>query len=341
MSPQYRSVMDQLLSELEDVIAQTKFSGAIRVDTSEASTLELASGMRNRAAELPNTTETCFAMASGSKGFTALMVVSLVEDGTLTMDTPARSVLGSDLPLIADEVTVEQLLAHRSGIGDYLDEGSDYDVAGYVMGPVHEYVTTESFLKALDGFPMKSTPDERFSYCNGGYVILALIAERASKTPFHRLVRERVTEPAGMAQTGFLRSDELPGIAALGYFDTDGLRTNIFHLPILGNGDGGAYSTTEDMHLFWTSLFEGKIVPSTWVEEMVRPRSHDPQEKMRYGLGFWLDETTDTVMLEGYDAGASFWTAHDPGGAFTCTVMSNTNDGAWPIARTLRAALPG
>ena len=48
--------------------------------------------------------------------------MSLVEDGSLALDTTARSVLGDDLPLIDGAVTVEHLLAHRSGIGDYLDE---------------------------------------------------------------------------------------------------------------------------------------------------------------------------------------------------------------------------
>ena len=48
--------------------------------------------------------------------------MSLVEEGRLGLDTTARSVLGDDLPLIDDTVTIEHLLAHRSGIGDYLDE---------------------------------------------------------------------------------------------------------------------------------------------------------------------------------------------------------------------------
>jgi CubicO group peptidase (beta-lactamase class C family) len=52
-------------------------------------------------------------------------VVSLIEEGQLKMSTTARSVLGMDLPLIDDEVTVEHLLAHRSGIGDYFDEEID------------------------------------------------------------------------------------------------------------------------------------------------------------------------------------------------------------------------
>ncbi len=201
--------------------------------------------------------------------------------------------LGSDLPLIDDAVTVEQLLGHRSGIGDYLDEDEHTDISEYVMPvPVHELATTEGFLAVLDGYPTKFAPGAQFSYCNGGYVVLALIAERVSGVDFHDLVHDRVCEPAGMHDTAFLRSDELPGRAALGYLDAgDSLRTNVFHLPVRGTGDGGIYTTVADIATFWRALFEGRIVAEQWVREMVRGHSHDPAESRRYGLGFWLHET--------------------------------------------------
>jgi CubicO group peptidase (beta-lactamase class C family) len=281
--------------------------------------------------------DTQFAIASGTKGLTALTVVSLIEDGRLELSTTARSVLGRDLPLIDDDVTVEHLLSHRSGIGDYLDEEVDVDLNEYLMSvPVHELATTEQYLAVLDGHPRKFAPGERFAYCNGGYVVLALIAERASGVPFHELVRQRVCKPAGMADTAFLRSDELPARAALGYLEIDGAwRTNVFHLPVRGTGDGGIYSTAADISSLWRALFAGRIVSTDWVSEMVRPRSHVPSESKRYGLGFWLHASTDTVMLEGCDAGVSFRTVHDPGVSRTHTVISNTTDGAWPIARYL------
>jgi CubicO group peptidase (beta-lactamase class C family) len=81
---------------------------------------------------------------------------------------------------------------------------------------MHELESTEQYLVVLDGHPTAFPPGERFAYCNGGFVILALIAERTSKTPVHELVRQRVCEPAGMSDTGFLRTDELPGRAAMG-----------------------------------------------------------------------------------------------------------------------------
>ena len=224
--------------------------------------------------------------------------MSLVERGELGLDTTARSVLGADLPLIDDRVTVEQLLAHRSGIGDYLDEDEVDDNNDYVLTvPVHELATTEQFLAVLDGHPMKYEPGERFNYCNGGYMVLALLAERASGVPFHDLVDQRVCRPAGMTDTSFLRSDELPGRAAVGYLDDDGLRTNVLHLPVRGNGDGGIYTTAADVHALWDALFAGRIVSPDTVAEMVRPRSDVPEMSMSYGLGFWLDDSTGTVSL--------------------------------------------
>jgi CubicO group peptidase (beta-lactamase class C family) len=323
--------------EIDELAAATGFSGVVRIDRGGQVELAAAYGFADRAHEVPNTLETQFAVASATKGLTALVVINLVMDGVLELSTPARSLLGDDLPLIDDAVTVEHLLAHRSGIGDYVDEDEDIDPLAYLMPvPVHELATTEDYLRVLDGHPAKFAPGERFSYCNSGYVVLALIAERATGVPFHELVQQRVSEPAGMRDTAFLRSDELPGRAAIGYLDGDGPRTNVFHLPVRGSGDGGAYTTLADINALWRALFDGRIVPSDWVAEMVRPRSTTPDRRRRYGLGFWLAGEGDAVSLVGADAGVSFRSVHDPARNLTHTMISNTTD-AWQVSRLLAA----
>jgi CubicO group peptidase (beta-lactamase class C family) len=328
---------------VDAIAAETEFAGVVSVDIGGDVEFAKAYGLAHRGYEIPNTVDTRFAIASGSKGLTALTVVGLISSGELHMSTTARSVLGTDLPLIDGGVTIEHLLAHRSGIGDYLDEEADHQITDYVLTvPVHELVGPEQYLGMLDGHPAKFAPDERFSYCNGGYVVLGLIAERVAGTPFHELVRERVCVPAGMRDSEFLRSDELPERTAVGYLPLAGVsRTNVFHLPVRGSGDGGIYSTVADVSAFWRSLFAGRIVSTAWVTEMVRPRSDVPSESMRYGLGFWLHESSDTVMLEGYDAGVSFRSAHNPTSKLTHTVISNSSDGAWPITRRLDELLAG
>ena len=107
-----------------------------------------------------------------------------------------------------------------------------------------------------------------------------------------------------MHDTAFLRSDELPGRTALGYVEMDGVwRSNVFHLPVCGTGDGGIYTTAADVAAFWLALYAGRIVSPDWVREMTRPRSDVPP-KWRYGLGFWLP-APGRVQLEGSDAGVA------------------------------------
>jgi CubicO group peptidase (beta-lactamase class C family) len=332
--------MRDLEGSVDRLAAETGFSGVVRIDRGDDIELVKAFGLANRGWGIANSVDTRFAIASGSKGLTASTVMSLIEDGRLELTTTARSVLGQDLPLIDDAVTVEHLLAHRSGIGDYLDEEIDRPATDYLMPiSVHELATTEDYLRVLDGFEAKFPPDERFSYCNGGFIVLALIAERSSGVAFHDLVEQRVCQPAGMVDTAFLRSDELPGGTALGYLADDRPWTNVFHLPVRGNGDGGIYTTAKDVRAFWTALFAGRILPKDRVAEMVRPRSARPSGIARYGLRYWRHATSDVVELEGADAGVAARTRHDPNERLTFTVISNTTEGAWPIADHLGTTL--
>jgi CubicO group peptidase (beta-lactamase class C family) len=98
-----------------------------------------------------------------------------------------------------------------------------------------------------------------------------------------------------MGGTAFLRSDELPGRVALGYLEVDGAwRTNVFHLPVRGSGDGGIYSTAADIRALGTALYAGRIVPLARVAELTLPRCVPPGNASRYGLGFWLHGTSDS-----------------------------------------------
>ena len=99
--------MESLEHELEEVIARKGFSGVVRIDRGSEIELAKAYGLAHRGYEIPNQVDTRFATASGTKGLTALTVVSLVESGLLELTTTARSFLGEDLPLVGDDVTVE------------------------------------------------------------------------------------------------------------------------------------------------------------------------------------------------------------------------------------------
>ena len=136
--------MNSLEASVDRITGETGFSGVVRLDRGDEIELVKAYGLAHRGFEIPNTVDTRFGIASGTKGLTALTVMSLIEEGKLTLTTTARSVLGDDLPLIDDAVTVEHLLAHRSGIGDYYDEEIVRDPLDYVSPvPVHELGSAE------------------------------------------------------------------------------------------------------------------------------------------------------------------------------------------------------
>jgi hypothetical protein len=90
-----------------------------------------------------------------------------------------------------------------------------------------------------------------------------------------------------------------------------------------------------DFHAFWDALHAGRIVPVDQVAAMVAPRSDWPEESERFGLGLHLHETGDAVWVEGYDAGVSFLSLHQPSASLTWTVVSNWTDGAWPLVKAL------
>jgi len=301
--------------------------------------VELARGFADRGNRRPITLETRFGLASVAKGLTALTVASLIESGQLRADTTFRSLLPDALPLVDVAVTIEQLLGHTSGVGDYLDEDELGDVDDYIMTvPVHRLDAPKNYLPSLQDHPQTSAPGSVFAYNNGGYVMLSIAIEAASGRSYYDLVQERVLDPAGMADTGFERSDRLPPAAAIGYLE-DG-RTNVLHLPVRGAGDGGVYSTVRDLEAMWQALFAGCILPMPSVERLVAPRTDVPAMHRRYGLGFWLRPDRDTVMLEGMDAGVSCRTVYDRPSGLTYTVISNTSSGAWPLVAYLEERLP-
>src|ERR1041384_3330564 len=118
---------------LDTIARETGFHGVVHVSRGGEVEFARAYGLAHRGHGIANAVDTRFAIASGTKGLTALAVMSLVEQGALSLDPPAGEVLGDALPLIRDDVTVEHLLAHRSGIGDYFDENVQHDISDHVL----------------------------------------------------------------------------------------------------------------------------------------------------------------------------------------------------------------
>jgi len=326
--------VEDLQDTLDKLAEHVDFSGVARVN-SEHRQAQIVRGLADRSNERPIHATTRFAVASGTKGLTALTIMSLVDTGELTLATPVRALLGDVLPKVDAQVTIEHLVTHRSGIGDYLDEELLGDIDDYVFGSTsgHVFQRPSDYLDLLRTPDQVCRPGERFAYSNSGFVLLSIVIETVTGS-FHQAVQDRVFGPAGMSSSGFFRTDDLPADTALGYLK-DG-RTNQFHLPVIGAGDGGAFTTLDDVDSLWHAFTEHRVVSADSVRQMSSLVS-DRVDKASYGRGLWMNSTADHLWLEGMDAGVSFQTGfHRPTNERYC-VMSNTSSGVWPLVDQITA----
>lgn len=323
--------------ELEEHALADDFCGVVRVKRRGDVVVEFACGHSDRANERHNYLDTSFAIASGTKALTALTVMSLIESGAFTLDTTLRSLVPGDLPQVDEAVTIDHLLTHRSGVGDYLDEAAGGDVDDHILGQLsaHTLETARDYLPLLNAHEQQSAPGEHFAYNNSAYVMLSLVIETTTGS-FQQAVRDHVFKRAAMHHAGFFRTDDLPANTALGYL-TNG-RSNVFHLPVIGMGDGGAFATLDDTTAFWDAFLTGGIVSLESVAAMTAEVSvYD--DSRSYGRGFYLDPGGDHVWFEGMDAGVSFQSGVFREADVRYSVLSNTSSGAWPLVKTIRDAM--
>ncbi len=326
--------MNVAFSQLEQQARADDFSGVVRVQHRGEVLVEFACGYSDRANERAHDLETRFAVASGTKAFTALTIMSLVESGVITLDTTLRSIVLDDLPHVDEGVTIDHLLTHRSGVGDYLDEAAGHDIDDHVLGSLsaHTLRTAHDYLPLLNAHDQQVPPGEHFAYNNSGFVMLSLVIEMTTGS-YHRAVRDHVFTRAAMPDAGFFRSDDLPADTAVGYLENG--RSNVFHLPVIGMGDGGAFLTLDDTTAFWNAFLTGGIVSPDSVAAMIAEVSV-LDDTRSYGRGLWLGPGADHVWIEGIDAGVSFESGVFRDADLRYSVLSNTSSGAWPLVKTIR-----
>ncbi len=338
--------MDTASISIEDItrrIKATGFSGVVSVaPPSGAPSLNLPFGLADRGHLVPNAIDTRFAMASGSKAFTAIAIGLLIQDGRIALETRLAECISSRQFHFGAEVTVGQLLNHTSGIPDYFNEEVEEDFAAlWRARPCYAMTSPRDFLPLFETGAMKAPPGDGFLYSNAGYILLGLVVEEATGRDFRSVIAERIFLPCGMSRTGYFAMDALPANTALGYLDqreTD-WHTNIFSVPSIGGPDGGAFTTTEDLCRFWTSLLAGRLLARDLLSLFLSPtvRVTEREDGWHFGYGFWLRQKRGiwSASIEGRDPGVSMLSQVRLSDGSVTTVLSNHQDGAWDVVRLL------
>lgn len=329
-----KEIAPNLCEQIDQLIEEIDFSGAVLAVKEETSILLNASGFANRAEKLPNRMDTRFGIASGCKLFTAIGICKLVEEGRLSFDSKLSSILPHKFPLFDSSITVHHLLTHTSGVPDYFDEETMDDFADlWKERPMYLLKNLKDFLPMFQNDSMKFKPGERFHYNNAGYILLGLIIEEVTGRTFREYITEELFVKTGMSDSGYFFMDQLPYNTALGYTSED--RTNIYSLPIVGGSDGGAFITSIDMAKFWWALVNHQLLSIEMTNHLLTPHV-EVEEDEYYGYGVWVSKKHDNIYkyhVMGYDPGVSFHSGFYPQSKLTLVVVSNKSKGAFAITK--------
>lgn len=200
-------------------------------------------GVRDVAPAAPVTPETRFRIASMTKGFTAMAILKLRDEGKLALDDPVSKYI-PELASLADPtrdsppITIRLLLTHSEGFPEDNPWG-DRQLA-------RSDATISKWMRA--GIPFSTTPGTAYEYSNFGFAILGQVVQRVSKRPYAEYVRDNILRPLGMTSTTYFASDVPSDAIAKGY-KWDGKAW--IEQPALPHGAfgamGGLWTTPHDL----------------------------------------------------------------------------------------------
>jgi len=249
-------------------IEQGRFSGVALLARNGAPLVAVAGGLADPERGTSVAIDTRFNLASGDKLFTKIAILQLVQAGRLALaDTVGKFLPDYDSPAVRQQVTVEHLLRHRSGLGSYWGEA--FLRQRTRMRNLADLVTLFEHVEPA------FEPGSRMQYSNNGYVLLGRIVEVVTGGSFYDYVAAHIFEPAGMTRTAYLSIEEWPADKAIGYTTSDSLAAmtpgtppppgaervpNTWSLAFRGSSAGGGYSTAADLLALDAALRRGTLV---------------------------------------------------------------------------------
>jgi CubicO group peptidase (beta-lactamase class C family) len=213
-----------------------------------------------------------YRIGSITKMFTATLVFQLLEEKRLYLEDKLSAYF-PQLPN-AGEITIANLLDHRSGLPDFT-KNTDFD--SWKDGPRKQ----EELLALITGRKPDFAPNAKADYNNSNYLVLSLIIEKVTRTPYFVLLDQRIFRRLGLTHTYYAQSPALARYEAASYHYSDGKWTPDKAVWLDNfRGAGAIVSTPTDLLIFINALFSGKLVTSASLRTM---------EKMvdGYGMGMF------------------------------------------------------
>jgi D-alanyl-D-alanine carboxypeptidase len=195
-------------------------------------------------------------IASVSKAFSGAVALSLVDQGLLSLDDTIASRLPS-LPAAWGSVTLRQLLGHTGGVPSYT---TDPAFQQYFGEHLHGDITLLELVDFVRDKPLEFTPGTGYHYSNTDNIIIALMAEAATGTPYVDLLRQEVERPLGLRETDLPRGFKIPKPLIRGYDTLPKIEdlTECCSMAFV-SASGGIYSTPHDLTRFTRGYVGGEL----------------------------------------------------------------------------------
>ena len=280
-----------------------------------------AYGLADVEAKTAATTKTNYRLASCTKQFTAMCIMMLAERHKLNLDDRLTRFF-PDYPAYGKDVTVRQLLTHTSGLRAYEDLMPKDQTA-----QLHDIDVLNLLKQATDTYV---PPGMEYRYSNTGYAHLALIVEKASGMSFAAFLKKNIFGPLKMHETvAFEEGKSTVRNRAYGYSKkanaverTDQSTTS----AVLG--DGGIYSSVDDLMLWDQALYTTKLVSDDMLHQAWTPSILSSGKQSNYGFGWELGEMhgVKTVRHSGSTVGFRTAILRIPEKKFTVIVLANRSE---------------
>ncbi|HVV53888.1 MAG TPA: serine hydrolase [Mucilaginibacter sp.] len=263
---------------LNSAVSVYKFNGSVLIARKGNIILQKGYGYKNYANKTLNDVSSIFQIASLTKSFTAAVILKLQEEGKLSVYDKLSKYFPEQRG--ADEITIQNLLNHTSGIYNYTDDIGPED-SSIVSHPVSKQRVLDVFEKK----PLLFKPGSKFSYCNSEYYLLGMIIEKLTGNSYENAVRKLIFEPLGMTHSGFDFINLKDTAKTSGYVTISaGKYTPGIHWDSTVTYAAGAiYSTAGDLYKWAKAIAAKQILsPNSW-KQAFTPRLDN------YGYGWWID----------------------------------------------------
>ncbi|QAT85980.1 beta-lactamase [Corallococcus coralloides] len=245
-----------------------------------------AYGMANLEWKAPASPRTAFQIASGTKVFTAVLLMDFVGQGKLRLEDRVCQYI-TDCPLAWKDITLLHLASHTSGLRP---------------GPVDaDNASVTAAIDVAKRAPLASAPGEKNAYGSDDFVLLTHVLEKVGGAPYEQLLRNRIFKPLGMTNSGFdhatlteahvvLTSDVVTERAATYQWKTDHQQQYWFMYPYYTLSAGGLFSTVTDMSRFTAALMNDKLLNADLRSAMWTPPKSNDGKPSSFAVGWTVGQ---------------------------------------------------